>query len=192
MSNTETDRRELYRLKDSIQLRIAPIPDGVISKNPYAEIFDVPPQLALVSELHHIETEANNALKHVGDTNRHLSTYLRATNKKIDVLASYVIRTVGAQVGNTVNVIISEGGVTFWSDHSYTLGAQLHLSMLLFPSLTGLAAIAKVSNCKEDEGGKFLVGVQFETMLENDRQQLSRHIMHKQSLMIRERQGKSI
>lgn len=191
MSNSDLDRRELFRLKDTIQLRVQLVDDGVVSKNPYAENFNVPAQLALVSELHHIDNEASNALKHVGDSNRHLSTFLRATSKKIDILARYVIRTVGAQVGDSTNVILSEGGITFWSKQKYAIGAQLHLSILLFPSLTGLAALAKVAHCKE-ESDNFLVGVVFEAMLENDRQQLSRHIMHKQSLMIRERQGKSI
>jgi len=191
MSNSDLDRRELFRLKDTIQLRVLPVAEGTPSKNPYAEHFDVPAQLALVSELHHIDTEAANALKHVGDSNRHLSAYLRATSKKIDILARYVLKTVGAQVGDSAQVSISEGGITFVSHQPYPVGAQLHLSMLLFPSLTGLAAIAKVTHCKP-ENGQFLVGVLFDAMLENDRQQLSRHIMHKQSLMIRERQGKSI
>ncbi|HET8705541.1 MAG TPA: PilZ domain-containing protein [Pseudomonadales bacterium] len=190
MSNSDVDRRELFRLKDTIQLRVRRVAEGTVSKNPYAEHFDVPAQLALVSELHHIDTEASNALKHVGESNRQLSNYLRATSKKIDILARYVLRTVGAQVGESCNVIISEGGITFWSKENFPIGAQLHLSMLLFPSLTGLAAIARVTNSKE-ENGSHLIGVVFETMLENDRQQLSRHIMHKQSLMIRERQGKS-
>ena len=161
-------------------------------QDPYAPHLQVSPYLKMISELHRIETESHHLLKPLADQNRHLGQYLRSLNKRIDCLAKYMVASNNDTPPKpTHDVSLSEGGVAFETSQPVPINHYVHIKLVLFPSLVGLAAIGKVTYCQPHgpqpgDRKNFRLGVEFSSLLESDQQLIAKHIMHEQSRAIRE------
>lgn len=176
------ERRDFYRIEDRIHLVKSPIEKHLISDNPYAETFAVPPHALLINQLQTLDNDARDLLRQVSDSNRSLGTYLRSMNDKIDLVARYVV-TYDHDLKATDTVNLSEGGLSFYSDNAIAAESYMHLVMVLFPNLATMACIAVVKTCdKVDEHPTlYRIGTEFSVLLEQDRKQIVRHIRRRQT-----------
>jgi hypothetical protein len=175
----EEDRREYYRIEDTIALEINHLSGpGATHATP---AHDTSTLFNLLSELHVSEFESQHLLRQLSEQDRVLSGFLKALNKRIDLLGQVVAQTVLGKVGEPQQVILSEGGVQFHHPLPIHVGTQLSIKMVLMPQALGLMLNAKVTHCDAHEIGNFEIGTEFEGLSDAQRQLLARHILQRQA-----------
>ncbi|MCY1425121.1 PilZ domain protein [compost metagenome] len=142
---------------------------------------DASPLFNLLSELHLSEFESQHLLRQLGDSDRTLANFLKAQNKRIDLLSQVVAQTILGQIGEPQPVILSEGGIEFSQADAVEAGARLSVKMALMPQALGLLLRARVTHCDPRPDGRFEIGTQFEDISDAQRQLLARYILQKQA-----------
>lgn len=105
----EEDRREYYRIEDRIALQISPLSAAEALEPDVLQ--DDSPLFNLLSELHLADFESQHLLRQLSDKDRTLAAFLRAQNKRLDLLSAVVGQTLLGEVGEPLPVVISEGGI---------------------------------------------------------------------------------
>ncbi|MDY7559728.1 PilZ domain-containing protein [Pseudomonas sp. 10B1] len=175
----EEDRREYYRIEDTIALEI----NHTTGSDPghKAPAQDTSILFGLLSELHVSEFESQHLLRQLGEKDRVLNSFLKALSRRIDLLGQVVAHTALGSVGEPQRVKLSEGGVQFHHPLPIPAGTQLSIKMVLLPEARGLMVNAKVTHCDAHEIGSFEIGTEFEDLSDAQRQLLARHILQRQS-----------
>ncbi len=168
----EEDRREYYRIEDTIALEIRPLSAADAAGKDVLQ--DASPLFNLLSELHLSEFESQHLL-------RQLSAYLKSQNKRIDLLSQVMAINLLGEIGELQSVILSEGGIEFSHNMAYPTGTHLAIKLVLMPQALGLLLRAKVTHCEPQSFGSFEIGTEFETLTDAQRQLLARYILQKQA-----------
>lgn len=169
------DRRAYYRIQDRIALQIT---SG-----------DTPEEdsrlFSLLNELYLLELESQPLLRSISEQQRSLVSYLKITNKRIDLLANALAQGLMKEFGEPQEVSISEDGISFVDDCQHEQDSILTLRLILLPQAFGLQLQAQVIRCEASQEG-YLIAARFHELSETQRQVLARHIMHKQAQERRE------
>ncbi|WP_223462642.1 MULTISPECIES: PilZ domain-containing protein [unclassified Pseudomonas] len=174
----EEDRREYYRIEDTIALEIRPLSAAEATGQEVLQ--DASPLFNLLSELHLSEFESQHLLRQISERDRTTAAFLKSQNKRIDLLSQVVALTVLGQIGEPRPVIISEGGIDFQHPAPIAAGARLSVKLVLMPQALGLLLRARVTHC-DRKGDGYDVGTEFEHLTDAQRQLLARHILQKQA-----------
>jgi hypothetical protein len=179
-SNDASDRREYYRINDTIALEFSLLSgaEAVASE----ALHDDSPLFNLLSDLHLSDFESQHLLRHIGERDRTLASYLKVVNKRIDLLGQALAQNLVREVGAPKRVTLSEGGVSFEHPQPVSAGSHLAVKMVLMPQALGLLLRAQVIHCRQQENGQFEIGTEFEALTDAQRQLLARHILQKQAM----------
>lgn len=174
----EEDRREYYRIDDRIALEISPLS---AAESLEAELLqDDSPLFNLLSELHLSDFESQHLLRQLSDKDRTLAAFLRAQNKRLDLLSAVVAQTLLGTIGEPQPVVISEGGIECAQSQAIAPGTLVKVKMVLMPRAHGLLLRARVIHCDARADGRFEVGAEFTEMTDAQRQLLARYILQRQ------------
>jgi hypothetical protein len=175
----EEERREYYRIEDSVALEINPLSGpGAVDEHAHrgtSALFD------LLSELHISEFESQHLLRQLDERDRTLNSFLKALSKRIDLLGQVVAQTVLGKLGKPQKVIMSEGGLQFESAQPFPAGTLLGIKMVLMPQASGMMLKARVTHCDALHIGDFDIGTEFIDLPDAQRQLLARHILQRQA-----------
>ncbi|POF42205.1 pilus assembly protein PilZ [Pseudomonas laurylsulfativorans] len=174
----EEDRREYYRIEDTIALEIRPL--SATEATGQEVLQDASPLFNLLSELHLSEFESQHLLRQISERDRNIAAFLKSQNKRIDLLSQVIAITVLGQIGEPQPVIISEGGIDFQHPSPIAIGARLSVKLVLMPQALGLLLRARATHC-DRKGEGYDVGTEFEHLTDAQRQLLARHILQKQA-----------
>lgn len=174
----EEDRREYYRIEDTIALEIRPLSASEAAGQEVLQ--DASPLFNLLSELHLSEFESQHLLRQISERDRNITAFLKSQNKRIDLLSQVIAITALGQIGEPQPVIISEGGIDFQHPSPIAAGARLSVKLVLMPQALGLLLRARVTHC-DRKGDGYDVGTEFEHLTDAQRQLLARHILQKQA-----------
>ncbi|MHC8305338.1 PilZ domain-containing protein [Pseudomonas sp. PB3P13] len=174
----EEDRREYYRIEDSIALEIRPLSAPEAAGQEVLQ--DTSPLFNLLSELHLSEFESQHLLRQISDRDRNIAAFLKSQNKRIDLLSQVLAITVLGQIGEPQPVTISEGGVEFQYPTPIAAGTHLSVKLVLMPQALGLLLRARVTHC-DARGDGYDVGTEFQRPTDAQRQLLARYILQKQA-----------
>ncbi|VVO62377.1 hypothetical protein PS880_00870 [Pseudomonas fluorescens] len=174
----EEDRREYYRIEDTIALEIRTLSAPEAAGQEVLQ--DASPLFNLLSELHLSEFESQHLLRQISERDRNLAAFLKSQNKRIDLLSQVIAITVLGQIGEPQPVVISEGGIEFLHPTPIAVGAHLSVKLVLMPQALGLLLRARVIHC-DRKAGSFDVGTEFERPTDAQRQLLARYILQKQA-----------
>ncbi len=100
----EEDRREYYRIEDTIALEIRPL--SALKPQARKCCRMLPRSFNLLSELHLSEFESQHLLRQISERDRNLAAFLKSQNKRIDLLSQVIAITVLGQIGEPQPVII--------------------------------------------------------------------------------------
>ena len=177
-TSDEEDRREYYRIDDRIALEITILP----AADAYSvEVLqDASPLFNLLSEMHLAEFETQHLLRQLTDSDRTLSAFLKAQNKRIDLLSQVVAQTILGHIGEPRPVVLSEGGLEFFQEQPLPVDTLLSAKMALMPQALGLLLRARVVTCIPRQEGGFHIGSEFVGISDAQRQLLARYILQKQ------------
>ncbi|MGF6329775.1 hypothetical protein ABH909_002653 [Pseudomonas sp. BS3782 TE3695] len=174
----EEDRREYYRIEDTIALEIRPLSAPEAAGQEVLQ--DASPLFNLLSELHLSEFESQHLLRQISERDRTIAAFLKSQNKRIDLLSQVVALTVLGQIGEPKPVILSEGGIDFQHPTPISTGAHLSVKLVLMPQALGLLLRARVTHC-DRKGEGYDVGTEFEYLSDAQRQLLARYILQRQA-----------
>ena len=174
----EEDRREYYRIEDSIALEIRPL--SALEAAGQEVLQDASPLFNVLSELHLSEFESQHLLRQINERDRAIAAFLKSQNKRIDLLSQVIALTALGQIGEPQPVIISEGGIDFQNPIPIATGAHLSVKMVLMPQAHGLLLRARVTHC-DRKGDGYDIGTEFEHLTDAQRQLLARYILQKQA-----------
>ncbi|MBD2836595.1 PilZ domain-containing protein [Pseudomonas sp. JM0905a] len=183
------DRREYYRIEDTIALEFHPLKQGETAD---ASSADSASQLfSLLSELHLMDFESQHLLRHIHERDRTLAGYLKVINKRIDLLGQALAQSLLRDIGPARQVTLSEGGISFSSAQPLETGTHLAIKMVLMPQALGMLLRAVVVHSRPREDGQFEIGTEFEALTDAQRQLLARHILQKQAQQRRQARERS-
>ncbi|MDH4872625.1 PilZ domain-containing protein [Pseudomonas sp. BN515] len=183
------DRREYYRIEDTIALEFHPLKQGETAD---ASGADSASQLfSLLSELHLMDFESQHLLRHIHERDRTLAGYLKVINKRIDLLGQALAQSLLRDIGPARQVTLSEGGISFSSAQPLEPGTHLAIKMVLMPQALGMLLRAVVVHSRPREDGQFEIGTEFEALTDAQRQLLARHILQKQAQQRRQARERS-
>ena len=174
----EEDRREYYRIEDTIALEIRPL--SATEATGQEVLQDASPLFNLLSELHLSEFESQHLLRQISERDRTIATFLKSQNKRIDLLSQVIAITVLGQIGEPQPVIISEGGIDFQHPTPIATGAHLSVKLVLMPQALGLLLRARVTHC-DRKGDGYDIGTEFQYLSDAQRQLLARYILQRQA-----------
>jgi hypothetical protein len=178
----EEERREYYRIDDRIALEINILTDAEARQTEVLQ--DASPLFNLLSELHLSEFESQHLLRQVSETDRTLANFLKAQNKRIDLLSQVVAQTLLTRIGEPQPVTLSEGGITFTYPERLEPETPLSIKMALMPQALGLLLRARVVHCIDNAAhdGPFEIGTEFVAIADSQRQLLARYILQRQQV----------
>ncbi len=196
MNNRQDERRQFFRIDDSLSLSYRQIPAERLSaaienlENALDRDFTVVSSLAAVSQ------EMQGTLHKIEASRPEIAAYLKSLDKKIDILG----RALLAQTTELLNqpaqeVNISATGVSFLVPEDIPVGAVLELKMLLMPSYAGILSFVEVLGCDPvaspaGQPASYNLRTTFMHIRDRDRDLLIQHVVQRQSAQIRRaRQG---
>ncbi len=185
-SGREPERRQTFRVEDTIHLEYQHISDEVDRES---ELADAP--LAEVcrglSQLRELDIQAGHALANIRKHHSDIAHYLSILDRKIETLSRVVGAVgMGSDVRPTTRVNIGSGGMAFDTREELVKGERLLLKVVLFPSHQCLQLFARVAYSHGGNGdGNYLTGLTFEEMPEQQQDTLIQHLLEVQSAQLR-------
>ncbi|GGM24517.1 PilZ domain-containing protein [Pseudomonas asuensis] len=170
------ERREYYRITDSIALEITPITGTEQSVTSNAS-----PLFDLLSEMHLLEFESQHLLRSFNERDRSIAACVKLLNKRVDLLGQALTWNLIHEIGEPRPVVLSEGGISFQNPEAFPLGTQISLRMILMPQALGLELNAEVIHCQPAAPDGYEIGTSFVDISDAQRQLLARHIFKKQA-----------
>ncbi|EKT4522273.1 PilZ domain-containing protein [Pseudomonas putida] len=174
----EEDRREYYRIEDSIALEISPL--GAAEALETDLLQDASPLFNLLSELHLADFESQHLMRQLSEKDRTLAAFLRVQNKRLDLLSAVMAQALLGEIGQPQPVILSEGGIEFAQATPLATDTRVAVKMVLMPRALGLLLRARVTHCDRRPDGHYEVGTVFIDMTDAQRQLLARYILQRQ------------
>ena len=174
----EEDRREYYRIEDSIALEISPV--GAVEAPETDLLQDASPLFGLLSELHLADFESQHLMRQLSEKDRTLAAFLRVQNKRLDLLGAVMAQALLGEIGKPQPVILCEGGIEFAQATPIAAATQVAVKMVLMPRALGLLLRAQVTHCDPRPDGRYAVGTEFIDMTDAQRQLLARYILQRQ------------
>jgi len=189
---TQDDRREYFRVNDSIRVNLRVVPEDQIDKLHERLDQAAASSFTVMSSMAAISAEMAVSMRRIEQSDPDVATYLKALERKIDVLG----RAIAGQESQLTDapaypVNLSAGGMGILIDQEFQPGQVLEIRMLLFPSLTGVVTYGTVIACgpADDKEGdtdyRFYLRLAFTHIREQDRDLLIRHALRCQSNALR-------
>ncbi|WP_028693746.1 PilZ domain-containing protein [Pseudomonas cremoricolorata] len=178
MTTPDEERRGYYRIEDRMALQITPLSAAELADSELTQ--GASALVALLSELHLADFESQHLLRQLSDKHRMLAAFLRAQNKRIDLLSAVVAQGMLEQLGPAQNVMLAEDGVDSLSAQPITPGTRVAVQMVLMPRAHGLVLRGRISACQPRAEGDYALSTEFTELTDAQRQLLARHILQRQ------------
>ena len=196
ISTDAADRREYFRINDQVALKYRVIEyseiDGAIARRQegFADVN------AMASSFASTNLEMKHAIEKCRRDLPDVATFLDGLNGKLDLLIRLLVAS-GSELPDhpTHDVNLSASGVSFKVTREIPEDSLLEIKLLFFPSFLHIMIFGHVVRCRandEVEGFPFELAVEFSHLEESDRELLIRHILQKESAMLREARSEPI
>jgi len=190
-----TERRRYYRIEDLALIKYRVIADDELA-SARAEVEASELQGANVqAALMPLEVELQDVLGQLRLEQRLVADALATLNRKIGLLASVLALEHGARGGGEYRehvpstVSLSGGGLASRPTYPLALNAYVLIDLVLLPNNHALSVIGRVVECRRTADDNFTIGIEFDRLKDAEREVLVRHILRKQSALLRENRG---
>lgn len=175
MSETESlpERRDFFRVDDRLALRVRPIDTPTFALQTPADLL---PTYTLLEELHSIDVEQSVILRSINDKSRDLGQYLKAQQRKLELLARHLVLQQTRDLFELTNVNLSGNGIGFVSAVAYAQQQWLELDLVIFPDAWCASLRAQVISCSPHQD-QFQIGAEFVDLREEQRDAIVRHCL---------------
>ncbi len=184
------ERREFFRIDDSIQVSYHPIPASDVP----ASIDDrmQNDRFSVMTRMQAISQHLSASLHRIEQRDPDVADYLKALDEKINLLGQSFLAEESDLLGQpSRSVNLSAGGLAMDVADTLSVGEMVEIKLLLLPSFTGVLAYGEVIGVEpsQDPGSDYPhhVRINFSLIRESDQEALIRHIMRRQGEMLRKR-----
>jgi len=185
------ERRQFFRVDDEINLIYIKIDEKKVMET--ALVSDsILGHWSLSATLDALSQESALLLHRLGKSYPDVAEYLKILDNKIDLIAQGLVTQNSQFSKNGVrNANLSATGVAFDSEEIFKQGDYLEIKILLVNSMAVVVACGKVVYCKQNQSGDsrfpYVVGVDYVSIKDQDRELLIRHVVKRQLQQIRDK-----
>jgi hypothetical protein len=187
----DTERREYFRI-DDVTLLHHKVIEGEENEDSGESDSLLLEKLTLKARFDTISRELQPLLHIISADSPNIAQYLSALEKKLDILAEYLIDSEMSNIGvSPREVNIGAGGVAFFSSSPVMTGALIELRIVLLPENIGIFTLARVVSClpvSENDTNYYKIAVKFEYMNDEVRDLICRHVLTAERASISNRQ----
>ena len=173
-ASSASDRRDFFRITDTIALRVDPVTAPALPVSP-------PVELAaghqLLRELQLIDSDSAALLRAIQDKSRDIAQYFKLINRKIELTARFYVLQQAASHYQSHDVILSGSGLGFRYASALAVGSLVDLHFILLHTASAVSCRAKVLRC-DARDGQFHIGSEFTEITDSDRDAIVRHTLH--------------
>jgi len=190
------ERREYFRINDEVVLDYWPIDAAGLDELREKIESKIPERFTTAASFAATSRQIAHAFHSVQNDQPDVARCLQALDDKLNTLAQlFVAEEIRLNDHSTQEVNLSAGGLAFRSRQQLDKGSLVELRLVLFPSLMGMLIAARVIHCEHVNDGNlqypWQIAVSYELIRETDREILVRHVMAKETELLRQkRQGK--
>lgn len=192
IADESAERRNFFRIDDSVSMSYQQIAEQELDTRIGNMEREVEGNFTVMGSIASINQNMAGILHRIEGNEPDIAEYLKAINNKIDILGRALLATandIAEQPAQPVN--LSASGMAFYTAKPIEHGVVLELRLLLMPSFTGIITFCEVVGCDQvddaGEGFSFFTRVNFTHMREKDRDLLIRHVIKRQSELLRRR-----
>ena len=188
---TTDERREFFRIDDSIQVSLrviqpSDVPLDIDDQRLQADRFTVMTRLQAISQ------RLSTVFHRIEQRDPDVADYLKALDEKVDLLGRSFLAAENELLGQpTRSVNLSAGGLALDTADLLAVGNLVEIKLLLLPSHTGVLAFGEVVGVEDAPDGDAAyphhVRINFTLIRSADQDALIRHIMRRQGEMLRQR-----
>lgn len=184
--NSESERRQYFRIKNSLFMSYEEIENG----DPEQPVKEVSSRslrsMHLLKELNSILEENEIFNQGLSEEQRKTKNYLTSLNDKVTDITRYLVKTLGVEYSELLEVDLSGGGVRFETDTPLTVNQVLKLDLVLVPEYYNLTSLGSVVDCSSlGASGLYEIAISFTDIQEADRDAIVRHVFKRQSEQLR-------
>lgn len=187
------DRRQFFRIDDTVRMQVQPMSTEEVAAGVVNLERGFDGNFTVMSSLAAVTAQMAASMRRIDSRDPDIAAYLRALDQKIEILGRAFLAQESDLVSaedQTVN--LSAGGVSLRLNEPMDVGQGLEIRMLLYPSFTGVLSFGEVVSCiemspEENDGYRYQLRVEFVHMREQDREILIRHVLHRQTELLRAR-----
>jgi hypothetical protein len=187
----QDERREFFRIDDSIQVSYRVIPAAEVPSN-INDQMRAGDRFTVMTRLQEISQHLSASMHRIEQRDIDIADYLKALDEKINLLGRSFLteeRELLDQPSQKVN--LSAGGLGMDITEQVDVGAMVEVKLLLLPSYTGLLAYGEVVGVEPSDGEHaeypYHVRINFTLIRGSDQDALIRHITRRQGEMLRHR-----
>lgn len=192
-NGAERDRREFFRMDDSVRLEVCLVPEEELEARLNRLESGMAGDFTVMSSLAAISASMAANMRKIEAQQPEVAAYLKAIDHKLEVIGrAFLAKESGLVAERAVPVNISAGGMAMGVNEDYASGSILEIKMLLFPSFTGIllygTVVGEVAVDEEEAretGFARQLRIEFTHIREQDRDLLIRHILRKQGSELR-------
>jgi hypothetical protein len=181
------ERRDFYRINDTVGLHYTACGYDLPDADSFSA--EIPNEFQLISHLNSIDMDSSTLLHNIQDASPDVCRYLKIINAKVEALARHIV-TIG--IDDEIKpqaVTLSAGGVCFVSNEKFALDSHIRMSMVLYPSCSGILTYGKVVRCNpmpDTAPQQYDIALEDVLITEVDRDSLVRHVLQLQSNYLRQ------
>ncbi len=186
MPELSKDRREYFRIQDTLALDYRLLSDSLDPEDPDFPFQRSASAFGLIDKIQQTEADGQTLLRLIHDENRKVAGYLKNLDRRIQLLSQMLLaNNPEIQALEHYPASLSEGGLAFVSHAPISDGQFLALKILLLPEHVGLFACARcVASRPHADGWEHALS--FTAITETDQKLLARHIIKVQAYERRE------
>jgi c-di-GMP-binding flagellar brake protein YcgR len=185
------ERRRYFRIEDRVALTYRVLDEETLAAALSRLGAGYPDKLSLASGFATASSQMRHTLERFRKDMPDVASYLEALNEKLDLVVQLLATTENDLANEpTHEVNLSASGISFVADEPVAIDRHVEMKLLLFPSYTCLLCFGTVVHCDPAEKGRptslYNIGVDFTHIREEDRDLIVRHVLQRQSTMLRE------
>lgn len=184
------DRRGYFRIEDALSLSYHQVLSEELPERLQRLEQGLESHFTVVSSLAAVTQEMAGVLHKIGLESPEVADYLVSLDRKLDLLARALLSSGNELVETPAQPVnLSASGMAFNAAETVAEGAVLELRLLLLPSFTGILTYGEVVGCESRDRAAddfpYCIRVNFSHMRESDRDVLIRHVIQRQTRMLR-------
>lgn len=184
------DRREYFRINDEVVLDYRLVDESDLEALRENIESPVPDRFTTASSFAASSRQIAYAFHSVQNQSPEVARCLQALDNKLNTLAQlFVAEEIRLKEHPTREVNLSAGGLAYRAQHQVNPGDFLETRLVLIPSLMGILMVSRVVHCERINDGNlqfpWQIAVTYEIIRESDRELLVRHVMTKETELLR-------
>ena len=192
-----SERREYFRINDEVALQFRLVDKDEKSRRQEKRLAGHLDPSVVASCFANTSRQMKHSLERFRRDEPDIASYLDAMNTKVDLLVRLLLSSHSDLPDHpSHDVNISASGLAFRSKQSLEAGQLLELSIMFFPSLLYLNTFGRVLRCDaadvEQTQFPFATAIEFEFVDEAERELVIRHVLQKESEMLREARAEPV